>query len=69
MVEQGWISELLEKPEWDEKINQIFVLFFKIQGLTDVPELNDQAALRAYVSENLKSQEANLGTLLRILIY
>jgi len=61
MVEEGWLKELLEKPEWDEKICQILVLFFNIQGIVDVPDFNDRDALKTYTSEKLKSKEANLG--------
>ena len=60
MVEPGWVSELVQKPEWDEMIFQIMALFFGILGGSDVPELEDKAAIRAYACERLKKEEGNI---------
>ena len=60
MVEPGWVNELVQKPEWDEKISQILALFFGILGGSDVPELEDKPAIRAYSIERLQKEEGNI---------
>jgi len=61
MVEPGWVSELLDNQNWDEKIYQILVLFFLVQGNTDAPDVNDKEAVRAYAAGKLKAEEGNIG--------
>ncbi len=61
MVEPGWVSELLDNQNWDEKIYQILVLFFLVQGNGDVPNVDDKEGVRAYAAGKLKAEEGNIG--------
>lgn len=69
MVELGWVNELIENKEWDEKIYQILVLLFLVEGTPEVPDVNNKDAVRKYATERLKKEEGDIGNIIIIHLY
>ena len=62
MVEKGWVEELKDKPDADEKVYRILDLFFRFKQEPGMPNFKkNPAEFWTYCKDYLSKKEDNFG--------